>query len=335
MNSGLPGAVPVADKELHVPEPQYNIGRRPWPPSVRAHTVARIEVRPDEVLVACVAENRPEWWERVWSLVLSLREYGGALSRSPVNVCFVGSAEPLVTAGLRSLDASVRVVSPYPGPYLHANKIRMLEAEVAQGTKYLLALDCDTVVVGDPSGGLSTSALRAKPTDRSHLSRHQWRRLLDQTGITEPGPEAHVTTSDGSTAPVPYVNSGVLFVPGPLREPLREAWGHELDLFPELVVSLPWLERLLFSADQIALSLALLRTGIRLDPLPVSYNFPTHLPVDGPVLEAAGMMRILHYHGRTLGRGTIAPPVEAVALEASRRFNRLLACRRPPWESGS
>ncbi len=53
----------------------------------------------------------------------------------------------------------------------------MLDLHQSFDFDVLVALDCDTVVVGDPAPHIPGSAIGAKPVDHDPLSQGDWRRL--------------------------------------------------------------------------------------------------------------------------------------------------------------
>ena len=79
------------------------------------------------VLLSCVSENRPGWYDKVYNLVLSVRSFGGSLADARVVVNFVDGADPEVARTLEGLGAEVRVVERFDARNPYANKLRMLE----------------------------------------------------------------------------------------------------------------------------------------------------------------------------------------------------------------
>ena len=100
---------------------------------------------------SCVAENGDRWYQEAHNLVLSIRRFGGGLSTAPVVVNFVDAVEPRYESGLAELDAEVRVVPRFDRRTPASNKLRMLELADTHQFDVLLAIDTDTLVVGDVS----------------------------------------------------------------------------------------------------------------------------------------------------------------------------------------
>jgi hypothetical protein len=274
------------------------------------------------VLLSCVSENRPDWFDRVRSLVLSVREFGGELSEAPVTVNFVDDVAPEFARPLKRLGAEVRVVAQQNGRNPFSNKLRMLELHEQADFDLLVALDCDVVVVGDFSAQLSSERIGAKPADYDQFTDREWRRLFGALDIPLPARQV-VATATGEPI-YPYFNSGVLLVPRRLCEELLGQWvryqGEILDLFrgdPRLIA-----RRHQLHVDQLALACALQAGRLPYEALPVSVNFPTHIPVHASTLSGVSRPLILHYHGEISPEGFLTRSRSALADEQLDRFNR-------------
>src|SRR4051812_11291340 len=106
-------------------------------------------VSADDIVVACVVENRPDWFQKAFNLAFSLRQFGGAAAGATFRALFVGAVDEQFRRDLATLDVECRVVEKFPSPYPHTNKLRMFEDFAADPKAALVALDCDVVVVGD------------------------------------------------------------------------------------------------------------------------------------------------------------------------------------------
>jgi hypothetical protein len=283
------------------------------------------------VRISCVAEARPPWRIMVENLAITLRNYGGSLATAPLRACFVGECDsPL----LDSLGVESVVVEPYPGVARTTNKLRMFEAFAAKpDADLLLALDCDVVVVGDLAEVLPADQLAMMPAVSSPLTAAHWFDLL--TFLDLPVSAQATTLQSGEVLPAPYFNSGVLSLPSRLSEPLLEAWEHYVGVLDDWATDpltgpptcREWPHAWLWG-DQLALSAALLATGIEVQPLDPALNLSTSLPwrqVEARFAESP--LRLVHYHDRFGPAGelfrTDSPVVNAVIDDV----NRLLAAR--------
>jgi hypothetical protein len=248
------------------------------------------------VLLSCVSENRPGWYDKVYNLVLSVRSFGGSLAGEQVVVNFVDAADPGVARTLERLGAEVRVVERFDVRNPYANKLRMLELGKEFDFDVLVALDCDAVVVGDFRDRVPADRVAAKPADLDRLTEVEWRRLFQALRV--PTPEKSVVATVSGEPMYPYFNSGVVFVPRDLCLDLLRGWSHFsneiLDLFEREPDVIP--RRWQLHSGQYSLACALIDGGFPIQSLPVTLNFPTHLRVHRSLLEGHGEPRIIQYH---------------------------------------
>lgn len=283
-----------------------------------------------DVVVACVAEDRPEWYRMVENLAVSVRTFGGRLATARIVAHFVDSYDEASVGVLRELDVQLRVVARYDLAYPTTNKLRMFQefAERADA-RYLVALDCDTVVVGDLTAAVLPGVVRGMPAMRSHLAAEQWAALLSSLDL-QPEVPPTVTTKTREPVPAPYLNSGVLFVPVEHATPLANAWTRYVEDFVAQAgagVDEPWTGRFL---DQVALACALLATQTPVRTFGPELNLPTAARLTGRVpANAHSRIKLIHYHKHVTPtgylRGTDSPAVNAIVD----RVNTVLAARTP------
>jgi hypothetical protein len=248
------------------------------------------------LLLSCVSENRPGWYDKVYNLVLSIRSFGGSLAGEQVVVNFVDGAHPEATGPLEGLGAQVRVVDRFDVRNPYANKLRMLELAKDFDFDVLVALDCDAIVVGDFRDHVPADRVAAKPADVDRLTDAEWRRLFEALRVPVP-PKSVVATVTGEPM-YPYFNSGVLFVPRDRCLDLLRGWSRFSDEVLELFDHQPEVipKRWQLHSGQYSLACALIDGGFPVQPLPVTLNFPTHLVVHERLLRDQGPPRIIQYH---------------------------------------
>ena len=275
------------------------------------------------VLISCVGENRPDWHRSMENLVLSVRHFGGSLATSPFVVHVVDGADETFVDGMDRLDAEVKVVHAVDRRRPSSNKLRMLElATERDDFDVLLALDCDVVVIGDLAAEVKADALRAVPAGRDITEPDTWQRLYRALGVAEPARDCVTTVSGQRT--YPYFNSGVMFVPRGVCQPLLEHWRRHLDwlLGPGLAeLGLTQLRK-----DQIPLAAALATAGLEINPLPVNCNLSaTASRFAGPYRGQWGPPFVLHYHKLIDDRGFLRPSPNTRINPLLDRFNRMRA----------
>jgi hypothetical protein len=293
---------------------------------------ARAEHR---ILFACVAEGNPKWLASVERLAFSLREFGGSCREAPFIVSFVGEVPEGGTEVLAKLGTQTRVVEPVDeSRTAAANKLRMLDLHSSFDFDILVALDCDTVVVGDPADYLSTSAIGAKPADSNPFTRGDWRRLYRALGIDQ-NLLKFPARSTGQVIP-PYFNSGVLGVPSSLCAELYDEWAKA---HSELTEALGANSKVIprhrhFLTEQLAFGLCVVRSQLPLRPFPVAMNYPTHIRAFGPADPSGSPPVILHYHDAIDHQGFLRQPQTAAAFDAADKFNNARANRlRLPYSA--
>lgn len=254
-------------------------------------------------LVACVAENSERWFAEAFNLAFSIRQFGGALASAPIVVNFVEGVAPRARELLAPLEVEIRTVSRHDPRCPPMNKLRMLDLAERDDFDVLVALDTDTLVLGDPSPYFRSDRLRAKPENHDPLTPQQWALIFDAVGMEEP-PMSFVMTSTAQVT-YPYFNSGVLFIPRDACLALRDTWlthiGAMFAAYERSTVPVPrrwWTE-------QIAFALAVQSIGLNYELLPVSLNFST---TNRPVALYSGQIGppfILHYHNEIDRRGFV------------------------------
>ncbi|MBJ7331722.1 MAG: hypothetical protein JHC95_17635 [Solirubrobacteraceae bacterium] len=270
------------------------------------------------IAFGCAAEPDAAWAGRVEMLAWSLRTFGGALADAPLHACFAGPIDDVVAAPLRALGVHVHVVERFDPRLSYANKLRLLELDLAPGIDALAMVDCDIVFAGDPSPYLPVDRVAAKPADRDPLDRAGWVRLCGALGLPVP-PRDVVATCTGRAMPR-YWNSGVVVIPRDQLVSMRDAWRGWLHRVVGLLDDDPLIvprARRLF-ADQYALMAAMAEHESV--ALPLAANCPTHVPIHRSV-PLGGEPALLHYHARTWPDGLLQRPVAGVVRPAAHRYN--------------
>lgn len=282
----------------------------------------------DSVTIACVSEDNERWFNRVFTLAVSLRNFGGALAGAPLRAQFVESLDGVYRLPLLSLGVETQVVPRFPDGPPQANKLRMLEGAIDDPAGgILVALDCDVVVLRDFSAALSPAVIRASAARRSPLSPQQWDELLDSLSLRR-ATKSYAMHLTGDQLRVPYVNSGVLFIPQAFVGSLHQAWASYVRRLARRDPS----EVILPSAagpyiDQVALACALLDTDLPIELLDLTFNFPTK-PPELRSLTSTEQVKIAHYHRWVDADGLLKKPSFPGLEPDVRRLNSVLEARR-------
>lgn len=273
-----------------------------------------------KILLGCVAENNYKYLSQALRLVRSVRWFGGALEDTDFIVCVVEGIEPAYRRALESLGAAVRIVSRYDPANPLFNKVQLFRLADLEGYDTLLYLDCDTIVVQDPSRFLSSSALQIKVADVPTVPSEVLERVCGYFGLMPPA-RLYKTTLDQAPT-IWYCNAGVISCPVRFMPRLIPAWcKYELAFSanPDLLGSHQ------HHRGQAALALAFIANPAPFEELPVAMNFPLHLThIETPSEMAEADPAILHYHDLVDTAGYLLPSPYPLAQKRIEDFNNRL-----------
>jgi hypothetical protein len=225
-------------------------------------------------------------------LLRSVRLLGGSRRDMPVRVLVVGGPTPEISARMQALGAEVLAAEAFDERCPTANKLAALQ-DIGDAD-YLLLVDNDVVITGDPTPFLVGDSLALKPECVDHLGLPRWGALFGHLGLTLPSARI-VTTIDGQET-IGYYNSGVLLVPRALITPLRDCWARAIPEVLEVCDREPAINEFRGLTDQLALAVILARDGLPHRALAPAMHFHTRWPLH-PMWQADGCRPVvLHYH---------------------------------------
>jgi hypothetical protein len=275
------------------------------------------------LLLGCVADNNPRYLSQALRLLKSIRWFGGGCAHCDFILCVIHSVEPRYVRDCSSFDADVRVVPRYSAAYPVSNKLRFLQQPDLVRYEKILLLDCDTLIVQDPSPALGGRLLHARLAGLQNPPYAVLERIFQVFGVPLP-PRAYKTTVSSEPI-IPYFNTGVVGLHDGLISSLVPAWigfVNELLNRMELLAGFEWF------LEQVALSLAVATTGCEFDVLGAEMNFPFHLAADVSESRRALFQgidpRIIHYHSLVEASGNIMVSGYPLADSRISQFNRRL-----------
>lgn len=273
--------------------------------------------RPEKIVFGCVADNNEKYLSQALRLLRSIRWFGGALAGADVLVCLIEEAEPRYLKAFESLDATVRIVERFDLDNPFFNKVQLFEQPDLIDYDMGLLIDCDTVIVDDPSPFLQGFDLRAKVADGPTVPSDVLARLCRHFGLEVP--EARYRTTFGSFPTIWYCNAGVVaFRPSAISRLVEDWRKYEL----KLTASPDLLGPYQLHRSQAALALAFISRPVSFGELPVSMNFPLHLThLDPPDEMLRSDPVILHYHDRVDTAGYLLPSPYVMADRRICLFN--------------
>jgi hypothetical protein len=267
----------------------------------------------DRMELRLVSEDEPGWLRKVANLALSARVTPGEMVEVPMIAHIVDGRRHHAYGGLRALGVDT-VAAPVIEKQSPLNKITMFRA--ADPAKCLVALDCDLLLAAEFPGAARADRVCAVPASFPLLSDKTWRSLYGAMRL--PLLESPMTsTVSQEPIPVPYLNSGVVIMPGRWGEQLSQAWLYYARVVRRHPTIPGWSAVHEFHLEQVALACALSFLGLPLLVLPVEYNAPFEL-------RDLRRVRVLHYHGQINQDGTVRQPLSPVAAAVVRQFNETL-----------
>jgi hypothetical protein len=255
------------------------------------------------VVVGLLTENTPRMLTQATRLLRSLRWFGGRLANARVVVCGVGELEANARATLETLGAEIRTVSRFHPRNPTANRHQLLASLLDEPEDVFLLLDCDTLIVQDPSPYLRDDVFQGKIAPGATVTDEVFERLFLHFGIAKP-PRSRTAGLTGEPT-IPYYNAGVLVLPKTIARTLAPVWrrlNQELADRPELVAES------VRHMHQASLALALAETGVSCADLPEEMNHQinaTHFAAPQAFVDTDPV--IIHYHHLATDDGFLLP----------------------------
>jgi len=274
--------------------------------------------------LGCVAENTPKYLAQAVRLVQSIRWFGGALSSAKLYVCVVEDIRQDFRDELERYGVTIRVVPRFSTRHPQSNKLRFLQLEELALHERVLLLDCDTIVVRDPSCALFRADFVAKIADVPTVPMDTFRRIFAAFGL--PMPQADQRCTVRGEPAIPYFNAGVLAFSRRGMDVLVPKW---IELNEQLIASMELLEGHENFCEQASLSLALAATGTTFEAVGNAFNFPMHFDDQATAPGLADTEPfIVHYHWLADPSGYILPSVFPAVKKRVDQFNARLRQER-------
>ena len=247
----------------------------------------------NSLVIGCVTEPIPKYIQQASRLLLSLRWFGGKIADSPFILCTTGKLPLDTELFFKKHGAIITLVDRVSQEHGPSNKIRFFESSLLDKWDQILLLDCDTVIVQDPSAFLYTPGLSAKVADLPTVTTVEFQELFAKYGLPMP-PENYTHEINGDPC-ITYFNSGVILLNSTWREKFVNAWIHYnkavIDQWDSLTINK-------FYTDQASLTLAINAISIPLTPLPSVMNLAGHLSANSYPSHFFDIDPIIiHYHG--------------------------------------
>ena len=236
----------------------------------------------DRILIGCNVKEKNSEYANLETeyLFKTLREYGGSLANAKKIACFIEEPDSSIKKILEKLQIQIRIVDPIDNHQSFGNKIRIIDEGIKEDVDVIVMLDTDIVISHDFSEFLNTQKIMIKPEDRDPFTLDDWEQLFDYFKL--PFPQKRFKTSCTAQETIPYFNGGVIIIPKIYAVELLDNWKYFIKKLLAEQKNLP--ENFVNSekdhngdirfTDQIAFSLALIKSKFPYDALPLSMNYP-------------------------------------------------------------
>jgi ABC-type polysaccharide/polyol phosphate transport system ATPase subunit len=270
------------------------------------------------LLIGCVAENTPKYLSQALRLLQSVRWFGGKIANAQFTICVIEGVDASFKSHFERYGATVRIVPRYNLKCPVTNKIRFLQQEDILDYDTVILLDCDTIIVQDPSSFLSEKVFRAKISDGPTIPHEIFAVLFEFFGMPLPTQNYSCTVWGQKT--IPYFNTGVLIFPKTTLLTLVSNWIEFTNKLVENIGLIPGREHF---CEQASMALALAASGERYEVIGNEMNFPTHFEhrEESALLHDIDPF-IIHYHSCFDAEGYINGSKYPLANARIDRFNQ-------------
>lgn len=274
------------------------------------------------LLIGCVTENNTRYRSQALRLVQSIRWFGGSLNTADVIVCVVEQADPQFVAKVEEWGASVRIVKRFSKRHPHSNKLRFFEIPEIDDYDVVMLLDCDTIIVQDPTKYIDGKHLQAEMAMGESVPHHVFLKVFQHYDMKMPN--RIFETAVNKRPIIWYCNAGVLIFPRKIVQSFYPIWkDYTLDITKKKGLLG---EHYLF-CEQVSLSLAYAKHPVPFKKLPLSMNFPLTNKSYSNVVQCDPV--IIHYHRKVNKFGFIKNMTKSPsAQDRIAAFNRQARLQR-------
>lgn len=277
-------------------------------------------IKPNELVVACVTENHAKYLGQTSRLLRSIRWFGGGLSQSRMVVCAVEAIDAATRTEFETLGADVRIVERFDERNPYGNQLQSYDQIWGGREDMLLLLDCDTIVVQDPLPFLQRDVFQGTIAPLPTVSHEMFERIFKRFGLLVP--PADYVTGFSSTPTIPYFSTGVLAMPVPIARELVPVWRRYHARLAHELSQVDLDER---DCHQVSLSLALVLCLVPIAEMPARMNYQINSNDVSPSSDYLEIDPVIaHYHDRVNEDGSLLPTSATLAQHRIDRFNERL-----------
>ena len=266
----------------------------------------------ERILIGCSVKPKNADFANIETeyLFKTLLEFGGKIGNAKKIACFTEEPDSSIKEILENLQVQIRIVEPVDNRQSFGNKIRILDEGIKDDVDIIVMLDTDIVIAGDFSQFLGTQKIMIKQEDSDPFTLSDWKQMFDFFKL--PLPQERFQTSCSGQETIPYFNGGVMIIPKLHASELLEQWKYFLkqlldkqNTLPKNFSENPHDNKQPRFFDQIAFSLAIIKSKLPYETLPLSMNYPYSGTVHHSEHPETLDPFIIHHHHCILENGEL------------------------------
>jgi hypothetical protein len=241
------------------------------------------------VMVGCVAENNKKYQTQAIRLVQSIRWFGGSMAGADIFVCMVDEADPEFVKELEKWGVFVRIVKRFSISHPPSNKLRLFDLPEVSSYDTIFLLDCDTLIVQDPSPFIDGNHFQAEMAAGLTVPHAIFNNLFAHYRL--PLPKQNYLTAITKQKTIWYCNAGVLIFPRAMIQSFFPVWKkYTIDLSQKKFL----LGKQYFFCEQASLTIAFAAHPLPFARLPLPMNFHLTHNISNEMKRCDPV--IIHYH---------------------------------------
>lgn len=250
------------------------------------------------LMIGCVTENNAKYQRQTLNLVKSIRWFGGEIAEANIYVCIVEQADPEFVLELKKWGVFVRIVKRFNENHPQSNKLRFFELPEIDFYDTIMFLDCDTIIVQDPSNYIDGKHFQAEIAAGATVPHDVFKEIFKHYDLKIPEQSYETALSKNST--IWYCNAGVLIFPKSIIQSFYPVWKEYTE---DLIKNKHLLKDYFKFCEQASLTLSYVKTSVPFQKLPMEMNFPL-VTRSLPEIQQCDPV-IIHYHHRFDKSGVI------------------------------
>jgi hypothetical protein len=241
------------------------------------------------MMIGCVAENNKKYQTQALRLVQSIRWFGGKMAGANIFVCMVDDADSRFVEELEKWGVFVRIVKRFSVSHPPSNKLRLFELPEVSSYDTIMLLDCDTIIVRDPSPFIDGNHFQAEMAAGLTIPYNIFKNLFAHYRL--PLPNQNYLTSFSKQKTIWYCNAGVLIFPRTMIQSFFSVWKQYTN---DLSKKKDLLGKHYFFCEQASLTIAFAEHPLPFKRLPLIMNFHLTPNIISEMKRCDPV--ILHYH---------------------------------------